>query len=274
MLPSARPPSQRSGRLGLGIVGAGRVGPVLGLALAGAGHAIVGISAVSEPSRERAQGMLPFVPILDVPTVVERSELVILAVPDAELPTLVAGLAATGTWQPGQIVLHTAPGFGIEVLQPATAAGAIPLAVHPALEFTGTSLDLSRLAESYFAVTAPAPVLPIAQALVVEMGGEPVVVAEEDRPAYAEAIATATAFSRSIVEQSTGLLQSIGVENPGSFLSSLIRSTVDNALTRAGAPTRLDVEGVLDALKDEQGEARPGDGGPGDDGRGWFLRGE
>ncbi|MGO4535928.1 Rossmann-like and DUF2520 domain-containing protein [Leifsonia sp. 2MCAF36] len=274
MLPSARPPSQRSGRLGLGIVGAGRVGPVLGLALAGAGHAIVGISAVSESSRERAQGMLPHVPILDVPTVVERSELVILAVPDAELPTLVAGLAATGTWQPGQIVLHTAPGFGIDVLGPAASAGAIPLAVHPALEFTGTSLDLTRLAESYFAVTAPAPVLPIAQALVVEMGGEPVVVAEEDRPAYAEAIATATSFSRSIVEQSTGLLQSIGVDNPGSFLSSLIRSAVDNALTRAGAPTRLGVEEVLDALKDGQGEGHPGDGTPGDDGRGWFLRGE
>ena len=135
--------------------------------------------------------------------------------------------------------------------------------MHPALEFTGTSLDLTRLAESYFAVTAPAPVLPIAQALVVEMGGEPVVVAEADRPAYAEAIATATSFSRAIVEQSTGiLLRSIGVENPGSYLSSLIRSAVDNALTRAGAPTRLGVEEVLDALKDNPGEPRPGDGGP------------
>jgi len=280
MQPSARPPSQRSGRLGLGIVGAGRVGPILGLALAGAGHAVVGVSAVSETSRERAEGMLPGVPILDVPTVVERSELVILAVPDAELPALVAGLAATGTWQPGQIVLHTAPGYGIDVLRPAAAAGAIPLAVHPALEFTGTSLDLARLAESYFAVTAPAAVLPIAQALVVEMGGEPVVVDEADRPAYAEAIATATAFSRSIVEQSTGLLKGIGVENPGSFLSSLIRSTVDNALTRAGAPTRLELEDVIDALQDETpGAGRdgggPGDpGDPGDDGRGWFLRGE
>ena len=256
---------------------------MLGLALAGAGHAIVGISAVSERSRERAHAMLPHVPILDVPTIVERSELVILAVPDAELPQLAAGLAATGTWQPGQIVLHTAPGYGIGVLAPAAAAGAIPLAVHPAMEFTGTSLDLSRLGESYFAVTAPAPVLPIAQALVVEMGGEPVVVAEADRPAYAEAIATATSFSRSIVEQSTGLLQGIGVENPGSFLSSLIRSSVDNALTRAGAPTRLEVDEVLDALADERrgtggpaapGDGAPGEGDPGDDGRGWYLRGE
>ena len=258
-------PPRRSGRLGLGIVGAGHVGPVLGAALAGAGHAVVGISAVSEASRERAEALLPQAPILDVPTLVERSELVIVAVPDAELPGLVSGLAATGTWQPGQIVLHTAPGHGIGVLQPAAAAGAIPLAVHPALEFTGTSLDLARLAESYFAVTAPAPVLPIAQALVVEMGGEPVVVEEKNRAAYAEAIATATSFSRSIVEQSTGILTGIGVENPGSFLSSLVRSAVDNALTRAGATARLDVGDVLDALGEDE---------DGDDPHSWYLRGE
>lgn len=253
--PPPPPPSpQRSGRLGLGIVGAGRVGPVLGAALAGAGHAIVGISAVSQASRERAEAMLPGVPILEVPVLVERSELVILAVPDRELPGLVAGLAATGTWQPGQIVLHTAPGFGVGVLQPAAAAGAIPLAVHPALEFTGTSLDLARLAESYFAVTAPAPVLPIAQALVVEMGGEPVVVGEGDRAAYAEAITTATSFSRSIVEQSTGILRDIGFESPGPFLSSLVRSAVDNALTRASAPPALDVDDVLRDDPDERSQ--------------------
>ncbi|HEY2557003.1 MAG TPA: Rossmann-like and DUF2520 domain-containing protein [Diaminobutyricibacter sp.] len=228
---------RRAGRLGVGIIGAGRVGPVLGAALAGVGHAIVGISAVSERSRERADAILPGAPVLEIPVIIERSELVILAVPDSELPSLVAGLAATGSWQPGQIVLHTAPGYGVEVLAPAAAAGAIPLAVHPALAFTGTSLDIARLQETYFAVTAAAPVLPIGQALVVEMGGEPVVVAEEDRPAYAEAIATASTFSRAIVEQATGILSGIGFENPGPFLSSLVRSAVDNALSRASAPS-------------------------------------
>ncbi|WP_433862672.1 DUF2520 domain-containing protein [Streptomyces sp. L7] len=104
------------------------------------------------------------------------------------------------------------------------------------------------------------------------MGGEPVVIAEADRPAYAEAIATATAFSRSIVEQSTGILAGIGVENPGSFLSSLLRSAVDNALTRAGAPTALDVGDVLEALGGA--DDGPAEGDPGDDGRGWYLRGE
>ncbi|WP_084361568.1 Rossmann-like and DUF2520 domain-containing protein [Herbiconiux solani] len=227
-------PSERTGRLGVGIVGAGRVGPVIGAALANAGHAIVGVSAISESSRERAEAMLPGAPVLTIPELVERSELVVLAVPSSELESLIAGLARTGTWQMGQLVLHTAPEFGTDVFAPARAAGIIPLAVHPAMSFTGTSIDLGRLTGTWFGVTAPTPVLPIAQALVVEMGGEPVVVAEADRPAYAEAIETATTFSSAIVDQAVGLLASIGVDAPGRVLSPLMLSAVQNALARAG----------------------------------------
>lgn len=227
----------KAGRLGVGIIGAGRVGPVLGAALAGAGHAIVGVAAVSEANRERARAMLADVPILEIPDLIERSELVILAIPQAELASLVSGLAATGAWQPGQLVLHTAPGFGTDVLRPAMAAGAIPLAVHPAMTFTGTSVDLARLRECYFAVTAPAPVLPIAQALVVEMGAEPVIVAEADRAAYAEAIEIASGFSSAIVAQAMARLVEAGVENPGAVIGPVIRTSVESAL---GAAARLE----------------------------------
>jgi predicted short-subunit dehydrogenase-like oxidoreductase (DUF2520 family) len=233
----------RPGRLGIGIIGAGRVGPILGAALAGAGHAIVGISAISQHSRDRAEAILPLVPILSVPDLVERSELVIIAVPDAQLASLVEGLAATQSWQAGQLVLHTSARFGIAVLAPALAQGAIPLAIHPAMSFTGTSIDLARLADSYFAVTAPTPVLPIGQALVVEMGGEPVIVAEADRAAYAEAVEIATAFSTSIVDQATGLLASIGIERPGAVIAPLMRSAMENALART-APERLDLSAL------------------------------
>jgi len=228
------PPHDRDGRLGVGIIGAGHVGPVLGAALAGAGHALVGISAISEASRERVHTMLPGVPIMEVPRLIELSELVLIAIPDAELPDLIEGLARAGAWQPGQIVAHTSATYGTSVLAPAIAAGVIPLALHPAMSFTGTSIDLARLRECYIAVTAPTPVLPIAQALAVEMGGEPVVIAESKRADYAEAIATASQFSAAVVEQSTAILAGIGIDRPGRILAPLIRSAVDNALTARG----------------------------------------
>lgn len=232
-------PAERSGRLGVGIIGAGRVGPVIGAALAGAGHAVVGVAAISERSRERADAMLPGVPILPIPEVIERSELVVLAVPGDQLAALVAGIAATSGWQLGQIVMHTSPEHGIGVLGPAVSAGVIPLAVNPAMSFTGTSLDLARLRDSYCAVTAPAPVQPIGQALVVEMGAEPILVAEADRGAWAEAVATATGFSTAIVGQAVELLDGIGVPSPGLVLGPLVRSAVDNALASAASEFRL-----------------------------------
>jgi predicted short-subunit dehydrogenase-like oxidoreductase (DUF2520 family) len=192
--------------------------------------------------------MLPGVPVLGIPELVERSELVILAIPQGEIASLVAGLAATGAWQPGQLVLHTAPGLGTAVLAPATAAGVIPLAVHPAMVFTGTSLDLVRLRESFCAVTAPAPVLPIGQALVVEMGAEPVIVAEADRATYAEAIETATSFSASIVGQAVGLLESFGMEGANAVIAPLVRSSVETALASAG-PATIDLSS-LDVQED------------------------
>ena len=227
----------REGRLGVGIIGAGRVGPVIGAALAGPGHAVVGITSGSDD--DRVESVLPDVPFLDATEIVRRAELVVLAVPHDELAGLVAGLADLGAWQIGQLVVHTDPGFGLDVLMPAAARGAIPLAIHPAIAFTGTSMDLRQLTDAFAAVTAPAAVLPIAQALAVELGCEPVVVKDADRPAYAEAIATATEFSRSIVRQASDLLASAGVENPRAFLSTIVHSSVDEALTDPGDPGDL-----------------------------------
>ncbi|WP_223587150.1 DUF2520 domain-containing protein [Microbacterium sp. OVT16B] len=230
-------PLRRDGRLGVGIIGAGRVGPVIGAALAGAGHAVTGMTSGSDD--ERASAVLPGVPVLDALDVVRRSELVVIAVPHDQLPALVAGIAELDGWQIGQLVLHTDPAYGIEVLRPAAERGAIPLAVHPAITFTGTSIDLRQLQAGYAAVTAPAPVLPIAQALAVEMGCEPVVVGESDREAYADAIVAVTEFSRSLIGQSTGRLREIGIENPGGYLSALVQSTVERALREASDPSPL-----------------------------------
>jgi predicted short-subunit dehydrogenase-like oxidoreductase (DUF2520 family) len=240
----------RAGRLGVGVIGAGRVGPVIGAALAGAGHALVGITPVSDD--ERVSAILSGVPVLDALEVARRSELVVVSVPHDELPGLVAGLADVGAWQPGQLVLHTDPAYGTDVLAPAASRGAIPLAVHPAIAFTGTSMDLRQLSHAYAAVTAPAAVLPIAQALAVELGCEPVVVAEKNRAAYAEGVGIATEFSRSIVAQAAGLLRDAGIPHPGLYLSALVHSTVDQALAAAGSAGAGSMDGgsAADSLQE------------------------
>ena len=86
----------------------------------------------------------------------------------------------------------------------------------------------------------PAPkTLRVNGALAVELGCEPVVIAEADRAAYADVIQAATEFSRSIIVQSTTRLGEIGIENPGGYLSALVQSTVERALRDASGPSPL-----------------------------------
>jgi predicted short-subunit dehydrogenase-like oxidoreductase (DUF2520 family) len=217
------------------VIGAGRVGAVLGSALRAAGHAVVGVSAVSRASLDRAEALLPGIPVLSVPEIVERAELVLLTVPDDALADLVTGLASTGAWQPGQLVMHTSGRYGWRVLEPAVSCGSIPLALHPAMTFTGTSLDLVRLTDCCFGVTAPGPVLPIAQALVVEMGAEPVVIAEEMRGLYHSALAHGSNHLVTLVAQSLDLLREAGVEAPSRVLGPLLSAALDNALRSGDA---------------------------------------
>lgn len=256
-----------AGRLGVGVIGAGRVGAVLGAALGGAGHAVVGVAAVSASSRERADALLPGVPVLPVQQVVERSELVLLAVPDDELPALVQGLAEVGAWVAGQLVVHTAPGRGVGVLAPAAALGAIPLAVSPAMVFTGTSVDLGRLRDAWFAVTAPSPVLPIAQALVVEMGAEPVVVAEEDRPAWSAALTLVTERIGGTVDDAAAMLRAQGVAEPSRVLGSVARSALDASLARAAQPAAALINPQADAPRTVDPRSAGSAEGEGDEGR-------
>ena len=222
--------SSKPARLGIGIISAGKVGAVLGAALREAGHAIVGVHAVSEASQTRAEALLPGVPVLSIPEIVERSEVVLLAVPDDALPALVNGLAETNAWQAGQIIIHTSGRHGTNVLDPAREKGAVGLAIHPAMTFTGLSLDLTRLKNCSFAVTGPTAFLPIAQALTVEMGAEPVIVPESDRPLYHAALAHASNHLVTITGQSLQILESIGIPNPAHYIEPLLRAALDNAL--------------------------------------------
>lgn len=220
-------------RLSIGVVGAGRVGAVLAAALARAGHPVLAAYGVSEGSRRRAAALIPDVPLhADVDRVVTGASLVLLTVPDDELPGTVQGLAGRGVVAPGSFVMHTSGAHGCAVLDPLTHAGALPLAVHPAMTFTGSTVDLARLAGCSFGVTAPDELLPVAEALVLEMGGEPVVIAEEARPLYHAALASGANHLTTLVATAMDLLARAGVEHPARMLGPLLGAALDNTLRR------------------------------------------
>ena len=102
----------------------------------------------------------PGTPLLSAAAVMAAADLVLLTVPDDVLADLVVGLADTGAVTPGQFLVHASGRYGAAVLEPATRLGALPMALHPVMTFTGSRSDLDRLAGCPFGVTAPAGAAP------------------------------------------------------------------------------------------------------------------
>lgn len=268
-----QPDGLRPARLTVGIISAGRVGTALGVALERAEHVVVSCSAISRASRQRAERRLPDTRVQPIPDVAAQAELLILAVPDAELAGLVAGLAATGAVRPGAIVVHTSGANGIGVLAPLSELGCIPLAIHPAMTFTGSDEDIVRLSGACFGITAADEVgYAVAQSLVLEIGGEPFGVAEDHRPLYHAALAHGGNHVITVVLDAVEALRAalrgqelLGQESVGDapggiaerVLAPLARASLENALQRGqsaltGPVARGDAAAVtahLDALE-------------------------
>jgi predicted short-subunit dehydrogenase-like oxidoreductase (DUF2520 family) len=227
---AAAPGGPVAPRLSVGVIGPGRAGAPLAAALARAGHPVVGAHAVSQRSRRRVARFLPGVPIVDTAQVMAEADLVLLTVPDDVLDDLVSGLAGTGTVTPGQFIVHASGRYGVAVLEPVTQLGALPMALHPVMTFTGGPADLDRLSGCPFGVTAPRVLRPVAEALVVEMGGDPMWVPEDARPLYHAALANGANHLVTLVAQTLDLLAGAGVERPAALVRPLLSAALDNVL--------------------------------------------
>lgn len=227
--------TMRRPRLAVGVVSAGRVGSVLGAALARAGHTVVAASGISADSVRRAEELLPGVPLLPPDEVVRRSDLIILALPDDALAGTVKGLVATETLIPGKILVHTSGAHGVDVLRPAAERDVLCLALHPAMTFTGRAEDLERLGTACVAVTAPADeqqAASVGSALAVEMGAEPIVIPEAARPLYHAALTHGANHLMTLVTDCVELLRSADIDNADRLIAPLLSAALDNALRR------------------------------------------
>ncbi|WP_300610131.1 DUF2520 domain-containing protein [Trebonia sp.] len=222
--------SEHPARLRVGVIGPGRAGTALARALARAGHRVTAATAVSAASTQRVREYFPRARLTDPAGVLHDADLVLLTVPDDVLPGLVAGLAATGAPVAGRLLAHASGAHGIRVLDPATRDGALPLALHPVMTFTGRDDDVDRIKGVSFGVTAPDQLRPAAEALVIEMGGEPVFIAEENRALYHAALAFAANHIVTLVAQAADLLRAAGADNPNRMLGPLLGAALDNAL--------------------------------------------
>ena len=225
----------RATGLRVGVVGAGRVGAVLAAALEAAGHTVVAAAGESDASRVRIADLLPRARVAK-PTEVARScDLLLLTVPDDMLANVVTVLSDSGALRAGQLVVHTSGRHGLAVLDPAARIGARTAAMHPAMTFTGTAIDLDRLAGCVFGLTAPPAERDVVEGLVADLGGRAMWVPEEMRTLYHSGLAHGANHLVTLVTQAMELLAAAGADDPAGTLRPLLTAALDNALEQGDA---------------------------------------
>ncbi|MCF6377817.1 DUF2520 domain-containing protein [Nocardioides KLBMP 9356] len=233
----------------IGVIGAGRVGAVLASALRAAGHEVVAAAGESDASRRRIDDLLPGVEVAKPTEVARRSDLLLLTVPDDMLSNVVTMLSASGAIREGQLVVHTSGRHGLAVLEPARQVGARTIAMHPAMTFTGTDVDLPRLRGCVFGITAAPADRELTEGLVADLGGGPMWVPEDRRTLYHAGLAHGANHLVTLVAEAMEILSAAGADDPAATLRPLLTAALDNALDQGDAAltgpiVRGDVETV------------------------------
>ena len=243
------------------VVGPGRVGTALALALHDAGYEIVAVAGRGQAAIDAFVERLPSAAALPAASAARAAELVIVAVPDDALSSLVADVARDDGVAEGSRWVHVSGGFGTDVLRPAHLAGAGVAACHPAQTFPDPDTGRAALPGSSWAVTADESNIGWARVLVTDLRGAPVTVPARSRTLYHAGLTVGSNATATVVTLARDLLLGAGVEDPASFLGPLVTTSAANA-AGAGAsaltgPVRRGDAGTVAAQLAELRDAFP-----------------
>ncbi len=213
------------------LVGAGKAGTAVALALSSAGHRVVAVASRTEASALAAAEYLgaPVAAADDLPP----CDVVLLGVPDAA----VASVAATvvPALRPGTVVWHLAGSLGIAALPPGDLRRC---ALHPVQAFPSREVP-ALLRGSSWGVTCDGAVREWARAVVTrDLGGNAVDVREEDRAVWHAAAVTAANGITALLSLAETILASIGIDRPERVLGPLAAGAVESSVAR-GATASL-----------------------------------
>ena len=217
------------------LVGPGRLGTLVALGLAGAGLRVERFAGGSDTARAALRAAIAGLRDVPVEEVADGMDLVVLAVPDGAIADVVDRLVRADAIAEGQGVVHLAGALGLAPLRRAALAGAWTAACHPALTAPAGAFDPAALHGATWAVTAVPGARERAHRLVELLGGDPVDIAEADRPRYHAALAVASNAVGAAVVTARRLLAGLDLPDPGRVLAPLVHASVDAALA-GGAP--------------------------------------
>jgi predicted short-subunit dehydrogenase-like oxidoreductase (DUF2520 family) len=218
----------------ISIIGAGRVGQTFANRLLKLGWRIGAVVTRSRGSaRAAVRSIGAGTPHAALTSEVLDADVLLLSVPDDVLENVAQKLARIGVAgfskkSRGKIVLHTSGALDHRVLAPLARRGAATGSMHPMQTFSGRGAP--RLDGVIFSIEgAPAARL-AAQKIARSLGGTPVIIHANDKPAYHASGTSVAGHALALVESAIQTLTKIGFtrRRANQALLPLIRQMLDN----------------------------------------------
>ncbi|MCI0866419.1 MAG: DUF2520 domain-containing protein [Chloroflexi bacterium] len=216
--------------LSIGFIGVGVLGKGLPLALAAQGYRVVAAFSRRLNSAQWLASRIPGCAAVEsAQELADSVDLVFITTPDS----VIRDVAAALRWRPNQGAIHCCGAASTELLEPAADQGAVTGAFHPFQTFAG--LDdpkdaLARMDGVRFAISGHGWLPDYLAQVARDLGGQPVSIADADRPLYHAAAVLACGHLVALLHGAVDLWQSMGftAEEAVEALYPLTRATLDN----------------------------------------------
>lgn len=244
----------------MAIIGAGRLGTALGLALKSIGCKIEVVAARRAASARRAARVFgPETlalsayqlrrPALGQIQRLDRCALLLITTPDDAIATVAKQLAevfgskrTSGSRQrtpaARRVVLHTSGALASDILKPLRESGFAIGSLHPLVSISDSSSGAELLTHGFFSVEGDASAVRIGRSIVSDLGGESFRIASRRKALYHAAAVTASPHITALFDIAIEMLIVCGLSprQAQRILLPLVKSTVSNLSTQA--PTR------------------------------------
>ena len=262
------PGTKRKEKSALSIIGAGRLGTTLAVALADKGYLLRSLVARRVQSARKAASLLDTeVQVLAAKQLrsLRSADLFLITVPDDQIPDVAMNLSEIRfkADRKKMTALHTSGALSSDVLAPLREKGWHTGSIHPLVSVSGTQDRDASLRGAFWSVEGDSSALRSGKAIVRDLGGKSFSIRAEDKPLYHAAAVMASGNVTALFDVALEMLGECGLDRKTarSILVPLLASTVRNLETKdpaqalTGTFSRGDLETVkrhVAALKNHQ----------------------
>ena len=261
---ASRQQHRQSKKLTIAIIGAGRLGMALGIALRAAGNTINIAITRTARSAKRAASLLETRGVavgskgLSQLSRADRelfrqSDVLLIATPDDSIAQVAKQAALlVNSIQAASVTLHTSGALTSDVLNPLRANGVAAGSIHPLISISGQTHRPLSFSKTHFAVEGDQAAIRAGKRLVRDLGGDSFVIDTKTKPLYHAAALMASPNLTALVDIAIEMLThcDISSKRARQILVPLINSTVENLVRQdprhslTGTFKRGDIETV------------------------------